>query len=132
MTKHSKHLNHCDSLLSADTSKTSIEHPSSRIDVMMSHTVQAQMEEIKHILYQIVCAIMFLARQGLPVWGPREDIASILNPGNFLALLKSYAEDDSVLHDYLNKPKAKNATLLYPRSQNEINSVIGYNVIRAT
>ena len=72
--------------LSADTLKTTTENPSSRIDVMMSTTVQAQMEENKHILHQIVRAIMFLARQGLPLRGHREDIASIHNPGNFLAL----------------------------------------------
>ena len=37
----------------------------------------------------------------------------------------------SVLHDHLNKPKAKNATYLSPRSQNEIISVIGYDIIQA-
>ena len=42
-----------------------------------------------------------------------------------------YAEDDSVLHNHLSKPKVKNATYLSPRSQNEIISVIGYDVIRA-
>ena len=35
---------------------------------------------------QFVRAIIFLARQGLPLQG---HIASIHNPGNFLALLKS-------------------------------------------
>ena len=46
-------------------------------------------------------------------------------------MLKSLAKDDSALHDHLNKPEAKNATYLSPRSQNEIISVIGYDVIRA-
>ena len=66
-------------LVSADTLKTSVENPSSRIDVMMSTTVQAQVEENKHILHQIVCAInyAFIARQGLPLRDRREDIAPI-------------------------------------------------------
>ena len=57
LTKHSKHLYHRDSLLSADTLKTTTENPSGRIDVTMNTTVQAQMEENKHILHQIVRAL---------------------------------------------------------------------------
>ena len=80
LTKHSKHLYHRDSLLSADTSKTSIENPSSRNDVMMSTTVQAQTEEKKHILHQIVRAIMFLARQGFTSSGTVREAGYGRNP----------------------------------------------------
>ena len=80
LTKHSKHLYHRDSLLSADTLKTSIENSSSRIDVMMSTTVQAQMEENKHILHQLVRAIMFLARQGFISSGTVREASYSRNP----------------------------------------------------
>ena len=40
-----------------------------------------------------------------------------VNPGNFLALLKSYAETDSTLSKHLYHPQAKNATCIYPQSQ---------------
>ena len=36
-----------------------------------------------------------------------------------------------MLHRQLYQPRAKNATYLSPRSQNEIINVIGYDVIRA-
>ena len=63
--------------------------------------------------------------------GHREEISSNGNPGNFLALLKSYAEADDVLHAHLYKPRARNATYLSPTSQNQIINLIGHDVIRA-
>ena len=53
------------------------------------------------------------------------------NPGNFLALMKLFAETDPVLHDHVYKPRAKNVTYLSPKSQNDIITVIGYDVVRA-
>ena len=89
------------------------------------------MEENKCILSQIVRAIIFLARQGLALRGHRENITASSNPGNFLALLKSYAEVDDVLYAHLYKPRARNATYLSPTSQNQIVSVIGHDIVRA-
>lgn len=100
------------------------------MDMMLSSTLQSQMEENKHILKQIVRAIIFLARQGLALRGHREDLASSSNPGNFLALLKSYAEVDDVLHAHLYEPRARNATYLSLTSQNQIVNVIGHDIIR--
>ena len=37
----------------------------------------------------------------------------------------------SLLHSHLYQPRAKNGTYLSPRTQNEIISVIGYDVVRA-
>ena len=116
---------------SADVLKISIENPASRIDVQMSSSLQSQMAENKHILRQIVRAVMFLAKQGLAFRGDKEDIHSQKNPGNFLALLNTFAETDSVLHAHLHKPRAKNAMYLSPTTQNDIINVIGYDVIRA-
>ena len=62
--------------------------------------------------------------------GDVENVCSNKNPGNFLALLAMFAESDSILCNHLQKPRARNATYLSPRSQNEIISVIGYDVIR--
>ena len=72
-----------------------------------------------------------MARQGLALRGHREDISSGSNPGNFLALLKSYAELDEVLHAHLYKPRARNATYLSPTSQNQIINVIGHDILRS-
>ena len=53
------------------------------------------------------------------------------NPGNFLALLKPFAEHDSVLHANVHQPKARNASYLSPSSQKDIISDIGNNLIQA-
>ena len=89
------------------------------------------MDENRHIIRQIVRAILFLGKQGLPFRGDNEDLNITKNPGNFLALLKCFSESDSILFDHLNKPRAKNATYISPRSQNEIINVIGHDIILA-
>ena len=129
LLKHSKHSYHRESLQAAENLKMVIENPSSRVDMMLSSTLRAQMEENKHILKQIIRAIIFLAKQGLALRGHREEISSNGNPGNFLALLKSYAEADDVLHAHLYKPRARNATYLSPTSQNQIINLIGLDII---
>ena len=53
------------------------------------------------------------------------------NPGNFLALLKVFAETDPVLQSHLRQPRLRNATYLSPRIQNEIISIIGYDILQA-
>lgn len=115
----------------AEITKSTIENPASRIDVMSSTALQLRIQNNQHIIQQIVRAIIFLAKQGLPLRGDKEDIMSNKNPGNFLALLKSYSETDEKLHRHLHSPRARNATYLSPRSQNELISVIGYDMIQA-
>ena len=132
LQNHSKLVYHRDAVQSAEVLKTSVENPASRIDVMISSSLQSRMAENKHILRQIVRAVLFLAKQGLAFRGHKEDIDSQKNPGNFLALLSAFAETDSVLHAHLHQPRAKNATYLSPTSQNDIINVIGYDVIRAS
>ena len=44
-------------------------------------------------------------------------------------MLKTFAETDKDLFSHLNSPRAKNATYISSRSQNEIINVIGYDVI---
>ena len=46
-----------------------IENPASRIDVMTDNSIQARMKENRHIMCQIVRAVIFLAKQGLPFRG---------------------------------------------------------------
>ena len=70
--------------------KISIENPASRIDVQMSSSLQSQMAENKHILRQIVRAVLFLAKQGLTFRGDKEDIHSQKNPGNFSGLAQHF------------------------------------------
>ena len=72
LQNHSKLTCHRDAVQSADVLKISIENPGSRIDVQMSSSLQSQMAENKHILRQIVQAVLFLAKQGLAFRGDKE------------------------------------------------------------
>ncbi len=76
-------------------------------------------------------AIIYLGKQGLPFRGDTEELNVSKNPGNFLALLKNYAETDEILYRHLNNPRAKNATYISPKSQNAFINVIGYDMILA-
>ena len=131
LNSHSKLLYHREALQDAEVLKATIENPLSRIDVMSNSALQSRMTENAHILRQIVRTILFLSKQGLALRGDFEDVHSSRNPGNFLAMLKMLAENDSTLHAHLHEPRAKNATYISPSIQNEIINVIGYDVIRA-
>ena len=131
LKKHSGHAYHREAMQSADTLKTTINNPAARIDVMASTALQSKIAENKHILQQIVCAILFLAKQGLALRDNMEKVNSPGNPGNFIAILKVFAESDSVLRTHLYQPRAKNATYMSPRIQNEILNIIGYDIICA-
>ncbi len=76
-------------------------------------------------------AIIYLGKQGLPFRGDTKELNVSKNPGNFLALLKNYAETDEILYRHLNNPRAKNATYISPKSQNAFINVIGYDMILA-
>jgi len=77
-----------------------------------------------------VRAALFLGKQGLALRGDKENSSSAKNPGKFLALLKVFAENNSILQGHLHKPRARNAIYLSLQIQNEILSVIGFHVIR--
>lgn len=131
LSSHSSLKYHEKCLAIADTLKMTFENPTSRIDVITNTAIQKRLNDNKGILRQIVRAILFLSKQGLPMRGSKEDLNLSTNPGNFLALLKVLAENDELLHAHLYAPKARNATYLSPHSQNEIINVIGHDNILA-
>ena len=81
LRKHAKLAYHRDYFQAADILRTSIENPGSRINVMTNQALQSRIAESKHILHQIVCAVMYLGRQGL---GLRGDVVQyVLNTPPF-------------------------------------------------
>ena len=129
LSDHCKLKYHLDSVQLADALRSSIQNPTSQVHVMTNKALELTMRKNEHILRQIVRAILFLAKQGIAFRGKVEDIELNKNPGNFLALLKTFAESDEVLYDHLYNTRAKNATHLSPRTQNEIIGIIGNDVI---
>ena len=119
LSSHSKLIYHRDCVQNADALKDAITNPStSRIDIISDTRLQARIAQNKHILKQIVHAILFLGRQGLAFRRDNEDINSSTNPGNFFALLKYYAETDDILKAHLEK----NATYL-PQGRKMVSSL---------
>ena len=119
-------------MLKVDVLKTTVEIPSSCINVMINSSLQKRMNENRHIIRQIVRAVIYLAKQGLPLRGDVEDINGVKNPGHFLALLKDYASKDEILYQHLHFPKARNATYMSSTTQNDIINVIGYDLLLNT
>ncbi len=74
---------------------------------MFSDSIHNKITENEHILRQILRAILFLGKQGLPFQGNAEKDSLSSNPSNFLALLKSFAETDPILSNHLYHPQAK-------------------------
>ena len=62
LSSHSKLKYHIDSVQAVDALKSTIEYPKSRMDVVTSTTIQSQLTKNTHVLSQIVCAIIYLAK----------------------------------------------------------------------
>ena len=73
-----------------------------------------------YVLKRVIQAVRVCAKQGLPLRGHRDNSRDEFSrDGNFIAILKSFAEIDTVLHDHLeNTPK--NAQMKSWKIQNEI------------
>ena len=56
--------------------KNIIDNPASRIVIIANSDIQMRMDENKHIICQIVCAIYFLGMQGFPCHGDNEDLST--------------------------------------------------------
>ena len=124
LSRHSKLSYHLDNAAKAESLKSTMENPSSRVDVMTNTLIQHQIKDNKYVLRQIVQAIIFLENKVYLFGGDKEDISdSTKNPGNFLALLKMLSNNDPLLFRHLHAPRAKNATYLLPRIQNEVTLV---------
>ena len=69
----------------ADIFKATIDKPSSRFDVMINSSLQDRLATKKHILQEIVRAILYLTKQGLPLCGHRANIIEYY-PWKFLGI----------------------------------------------
>ena len=110
LATHAKHKYHISPLEAADTFRTTIENPNCRLDVMVSKSLQDRLATNNHVWLEVVHAIIYLTKQGLPLRGHRERISYSRNPGNFLALLKQRACTDEILRKHLEQSLARNAT----------------------
>lgn len=80
-------------------------NPSARVDSQLMKVRDQTVDENKHILKQIILAVEFLAKQGLPFRGHRDDKVDFstadTNRGNFVATLQLIAKGDAILNKHL-------------------------------
>lgn len=106
LQRHNNLKHHQDSVAAADVLRLTIAKPGVRVDVMANSQLRENQERNVHILKQIFRAIVFLAKQGIPLRGDEEtrSMENGTNPGNSLALLKQLRVDDPVLKEHLHTP----------------------------
>ena len=122
---------HKEACFVAECIKRRFEKPESTIAVQMDGELKSRYDIYRHVLKRIAQVIHFCGKQGIALRGHNEDSESPSNnPGNFLALIKMFAAEDTVLNDHISKPLLKNATYIHHRSQNEMVEVIGKYIIQ--
>ena len=101
-------------------SKGDLKNLSRSFQCKMNGELKSRYDIYRLILKRIAQVIHFCGKQGIALRGHIEDTESPSNnPGNFLALIKMFAAENTVLNDHISKPVLKIATYIYHCSQNE-------------
>ncbi len=120
---HERSLMHRHATESADLFRLSYDNPSTRVDSRLLKQQEQQAEKNREILRQIVYGVEYLAKQGLPFRGHREDkidfSVSSVNRGNFIALMQLLGKSNTTLQEHL-LHCPKNAKYTSKTIQNEI------------
>ena len=128
LPSHEKNAVHVQAVERADLFRQNYCHPEERIDARLQSQQEKQANENKEILRHIVMAVEFLAKQGLPFRGHRDDRVDFGvmddNKGNFIATLQLMAKDNSILQKHLLNA-SKNAKYTCKSVQNEIIHIYG-------
>lgn len=95
------------------------------IDVQLCTQLESDQQYHRRMLMKLLRSIRFLARQGLPFRGHREDIETTAN-GNFLQLLLFQAQECPELDTWLRKKD-----YISPNIVNEIITMMGNTILRS-
>ena len=97
------------------------ENYASRIDLTIAETSSRTFEQNREVLQSVLKCLEFCGRQGIALWGHRDDETSTsFNKGNFKALLALRVDaGDKVLEHHL-ETCARNATYTSKTTQNEL------------
>ena len=122
---------HKNALQAADTLYKTVDNPDARLDVMVSSVLQDGLANNKHILEEIVRAIMYLTKQGLPFCVVTKSNCSLtVILGTSWLCRRTVHVLIPVLKKQLEQPTARNATYTSPCSQNDVINVIDFDIIR--
>ena len=114
---------HRNAVARADLFKLNFTNPDARVDTRILKRGDQQCSDNKEVLRQIILAVEFLAKQGLPLRGHRDDVVEFAredsNRGNFVAVLQLLAKSNSALQRHLLFAK-RNQKYTSKTIQNEI------------
>ncbi|XP_065650253.1 zinc finger MYM-type protein 1-like [Hydra vulgaris] len=123
-------------MILSETFCNSIKKPNENIDTRFDEERKINIERNRHIVKTIAEAIFFSVRQCIALRGDQETLSASdnsikYNQGNFLAALQIIAKHDEILHKHLSHIGISNRNAKYtsPRFQNEIITIIGYDII---
>ena len=123
LTSHEKSAMHRYAAEKADIFAQNFRNPDTRVDNRLLKQQAEQEQQNKEILCQVVLAVEFLAKQGLPFRGNKDDKVDFadesVNRGNFIALLQLLGKFSNNLQNHLFLGK-RNALYTSKTIQNEI------------
>ena len=115
-------------MLKAKDFVNSYEDPATNVDYDAEK--EKRYENNLHVLKRVIQAVKVCAKQNLPLRGHRDNSTDEFSRGgNFISILKSFADIDTVLHEHLeNGPKI--AKIKSWKIQNEIIACIAEVITR--
>ena len=126
---HAGKCYHIDTITKAKAFKQTIEKPGTKISNKMDERKIQNIEANRALLSHIICAVIYLTKQGLALRGSNESQDSA-NRGNFLELLHTLALYSPPLKEHLESHS--NVKYTSALSQNELIQVIGPDCVRNT
>lgn len=120
---------HQEAMHLADAFALSVEKPEATVAALIDSRKAANTERSRAILKSVAEAILFCGRQCIALHGDCKSLDKLVNPGNFLSLLKLLAKYNEMLHSHLQYPAMKCVTYMSPQTQNELPEVIGKHII---
>ena len=129
--RHNKDPSHLEAYERYKNFVATTKDPSLKIDQALSDRAKQLHKDNLHILKVIVSKLHFLAKQGLPLRGHRDDAGSeATNRGNFIELLWNTSTSDPVLLNHLETCQ-KNARYTSKTIQGELLSIMGQTIVES-
>ena len=126
LVSHSNSIMHNQATERVDLFLRNTSHSMEKIDSRLLLQSDQMAQENKHILSQIVLTVEFLAKQGLPLRGHRDDKVDFTREdkirGKFIAALQYKAKSDPLLMKHLISAK-RNAKYTTKTIQNQITHI---------
>ena len=130
ITKHLNKHSHVTAVKGAELFIQSVDNPTSTIPIMTDKRKAANITENHHILKSVAEVVLYSGCQCIALCGDHEQLDTLGNPGNFLALMKMMANHDEKLKNHMDMPQLLSATYLPSQTQNKMVDIIDNRMIQ--